>query len=1132
MKVKCFILSILSIIIFSQYANTQTTLSTGDIAIIGIRTDNPDDFSFVLLVDIASSTVINFTDNAWISSSNAFRTGEGTATFTSSTAYSAGTVISYSGNSSEFSTSGSFVLSTSGDQVLAYQGSSGSPTFIFAAQTNSLNWQTGSTLSSKTSNLPSGLTDGGTAVAVGSGSGDTDEWDDAWYSGISTGSKEDLLASIADQSNWSGDNSAANYSPLSSFTVTNVNNPASFSAQGSSSTQIDLSATANTNNDTIMVAYNSTNTFGTPSGTYSAGNTISGGGTVHFWGLASSLTNHTGLSSGQTVYYEAWSYDGSSYSSGVTDNATTFKAEPTNHVLSFTTGTVSASSIPLTWSDNDGTVVADNYLIIASSTSYAAITNPVDGTAQTDETDLSDGSGVVNVAHGSEAYNSWLHMNSGTTYFFKIFPYTNSGSAIDYKTDGTIPQANGTTTTSYSNGSIIITEIMKDPSSVADTKGEWFEIFNTTLSDIDINSWTISDNGSDSHTISNGGSLYIPAQDFLTLGRNSTTSTNGGVTIDYQYSGFILGNSDDEIILKDDSGNTIDSIAYDNGIDWAEQAGVSLQFIGLETDDNNDGANWELASFRENGFDNSQTDLGSPGTNGIGQNLYDTTTWTGTNNWADGNAPGNSNWSKGSPGSQTDVIIDGIITVSNNVNCDNLSVKPEMSITISSGYTLEVNGDLTLDCNSNTDAPGSLIDNGTLTVNGTSKFKRYLPVNDWQYVSIPVGQGTGATSSSFIPSSGYAYLRDFTDGDDWGDYIYATNYQLEVMKGYIVYLTGTKTVEFTGSFNTGSQSYSPVYTGTNFCFTGNPYPSAIDWEASSGWTRTNVSDNFWVWNHSVGNYGVYLLSGGSGTATNNATQYIPASQAFFIKTTAASPAFAVTNDVRVHNTQTFYKTQSFAINQLNLTVEGNEGEDEIIIRFDSLATDSIDVNLDIEKMFGASYAPQLFSVNNNENLSINTLSALTTNVSVPVSITVGEPGIYSIFADNLESFASGTSIIIEDLLTSTFIDLVETEGFSFNVDTADVPERFIVHFSPIITDIEKQAKPIVNIYSYDNSIYLRARESIDGLVEVYNLGGQNIISKKMDSYFMKIDMHNNNGYFLVRFISDKETVTKKLFINK
>jgi len=100
-------------------------------------------------------------------------------------------------------------------------------------------------------------------------------------------------------------------------------------------------------------------------------------------------------------------------------------------------------------------------------------------------------------------------------------------------------------------GDIIITEIMQNPAAVPDDKGEWFEIYNTTGSAININGWIIKDNDTDSHTIDNGGSLSVSAYGFLVLGRNGDSGQNGGYTCDYEYSGFLLANGDDEVILME-----------------------------------------------------------------------------------------------------------------------------------------------------------------------------------------------------------------------------------------------------------------------------------------------------------------------------------------------------------------------------------------------------------------------------------------------------------------------------------------------------------------------------------------------------------------------------------------------------
>jgi len=121
-------------------------------------------------------------------------------------------------------------------------------------------------------------------------------------------------------------------------------------------------------------------------------------------------------------------------------NASCFsiKPEPTNYPTSFTCGTTTSSTIPLTWTDATGTTTPDGYLIKWSTTSYAAITAPADGTAEADGTD------TKNITQGTHAYTP-SGLSPATTYYFKIWSYTNSNTTIDYKTSATEPQTTCTT---------------------------------------------------------------------------------------------------------------------------------------------------------------------------------------------------------------------------------------------------------------------------------------------------------------------------------------------------------------------------------------------------------------------------------------------------------------------------------------------------------------------------------------------------------------------------------------------------------------------------------------------------------------------------------------------------------------
>lgn len=96
-------------------------------------------------------------------------------------------------------------------------------------------------------------------------------------------------------------------SPLTGNTTTLPAAPATFVATGVSQSQITFTATPNANNNNIIVAWNTSNTFGTPTGTLSAGQDLPGGGKVHYVGSAAGLYPHNGLTPGTAYYYRAWS---------------------------------------------------------------------------------------------------------------------------------------------------------------------------------------------------------------------------------------------------------------------------------------------------------------------------------------------------------------------------------------------------------------------------------------------------------------------------------------------------------------------------------------------------------------------------------------------------------------------------------------------------------------------------------------------------------------------------------------------------------------------------------------------------------------------------------------------------------
>jgi M6 family metalloprotease-like protein len=169
-------------------------------------------------------------------------------------------------------------------------------------------------------------------------------------------------ATTPNSKSWAGDNTNA---PLISIAENNTTKevtfcfiscapsvePGNFTALATGSSQINLAWQPDAGNDPVMVAFSPTGTFGTPAAgtTFTAGDTIPGGGTVIANGTGTSFS-HTGLTPNTTYYYKAWSaLTGNTYSTGVTANATTWCVSST---LPFSES-FSGTAQPACWSQAD-----------------------------------------------------------------------------------------------------------------------------------------------------------------------------------------------------------------------------------------------------------------------------------------------------------------------------------------------------------------------------------------------------------------------------------------------------------------------------------------------------------------------------------------------------------------------------------------------------------------------------------------------------------------------------------------------------------------------------------------------------------------------------------------------------------
>lgn len=369
--------------------------------------------------------------------------------------------------------------------------------------------------------------------------------------------------------------------------------------------------------------------------------------------------------------------------------------------------------------------------------------------------------------------------SDGTTVYYRVSatdtgqsPVTITSQQESYQVTDPLPPAD-----------IVITEIMPDPDAVIDGEGEYFEVYNRTAQDVDMNGWTIEDNGEESNTIN--ATLIVPSHGFSVIGKNKTASENGRIKVDYAISGmqFNLANSDDEIILFDGAGEEVDRVEYISGNGWPTiTSGASLYFTGTADENNNDGNTWAVA---ENSL-GIESDLGSPGFSGeavLPETYYYTALYSE-----------NPEWKPADPSGETST--ENIIRVDSaqaelTANTSVYNIRVEAQAELKNQYLVKVFnyiksfGKFTFVSDSNrTGEIGILPD--TARVEGRIEVQRYFSAGRaYRYVSSPVST-TGTINENWqegVHNTAFNYGNSPNDPDP--------NVNMNPNPGYGTHITGS-----------------------------------------------------------------------------------------------------------------------------------------------------------------------------------------------------------------------------------------------------------------------------------------------------------------------------------------------------
>ena len=363
--------------------------------------------------------------------------------------------------------------------------------------------------------------------------------------------------------------------------------------------------------------------------------------------------------------------------------------------------------------------------------------------------------------------------------------------------------------------------------------------------------------------------------------------------------------------------------------------------------------------------------------------------------------------------------------------------------------------------------------------------QRYLAAGfGYKYFSSPFQDATVNAFSSTVDLVA-TFPNFYTDIENkvssgWTSYTTSSN-PLNPLQGYAADFgsaTAQKLVSITGTASNGSltttlhNTNQPFTLGFNLI--GNPYPSPIDWNAATGWTKTNIDNAIYFFDSGTtsqytGSYCSYINGVSSDGIANN---IIASMQGFFVHVSngayPVTATLAVNNAIRVNNLNpVFHKSSDLKTltrkPRILLRLSAGfsdlpDSSDPLVIYTQDDAAPVFDNKLDAIKLMNTNdQVPNLYSIGSDATkLAINALPAIDIKTVIPLVLQTDRNGVINFNMRNIENLPADLQAYLHDDKNGTDQMLQENTKVGLSLNSGNYENRFSLRFGPagtIVTPI-------------------------------------------------------------------------------
>jgi hypothetical protein len=148
-----------------------------------------------------------------------------------------------------------------------------------------------------------------------------------------------------------------------------------------------------------------------------------------------------------------------------------------------------------------------------------------------------------------------------------------------------------------------------------------------------------------------------------------------------------------------------------------------------------------------------------------------------------------------------------------------------------------------------------------------------------------------------------------------------------------------------------------------------------------------------------------------------------------------------------------------------------------------------------------------------------------------VGFTAHFPGSYQLAFTGMESFPSGTVILLEDVKDNVLVDCRNNPNYSFTYSAGEDPERFLLHFT-ITSGLDAATADRLVLFTSGGNLSLFIPASYhSGVVFVYDMTGRMIHQESAGGKgLMTFALPGVKGWNIVQVVSPAGAISEKIFI--